>query len=101
MENETNPIQVQGWLNSGLPHDNHSIENALFIQSTTNWPFIIDPQNQAFKWIKKKESVNNLKIVEAGDKNLLQVLESSVRLGEVVIIQVGKQTFFPSKVKYK
>ena len=81
-------IQVQDWLNSGLPYDHQSIENALFIQNTHHWPFIIDPQHQALGWIKSMERNNSLKIVDAASKSLLQVLESSIRLGEVVIIQV-------------
>ena len=84
----TSQIQVQDWLNFGLPHDTHSIENALFIQTTRHWPFIIDPQHQALHWIKSMERDNVLKIVDASSKNLMQVMETSIRLGESVIIQV-------------
>ena len=84
----TDSVQVQDWRNSGLPHDNHSTQNALFIQHTFQWPFIIDPQQQAMKWIKGKEKENIVKIIKANDPNLMRTVENSIRLGETVIIQV-------------
>ena len=84
----SNTIEVQDWVNSGLPSDIHSIENALFIKKTHQWPFIIDPQYQALKWIKKKERNENLQIVKEGSLKLTSILENSIRLGEVVIVQV-------------
>ena len=41
-----------------------------------------------------------LKMVDASSKTLLQVLESSIRLGEVVIIEVRLKIFFLISVKY-
>eukprot|EP00111_Clytia_hemisphaerica_P023720 TCONS_00069889-protein len=92
----TSQIQIQDWLNFGLPHDTHSIENALFIQTTQHWPFIIDPQRQALYWIKSMERENVLKIVDASAKNLMQVMESSIRLGASVIMQNASASLDPS-----
>lgn len=85
----TEHVQIQNWMNCGLPHDNHSTQNALIIENTQQWPFIIDPQYQAAKWIKGKEKENVIKVVKASDSGLMNILENSIRLGEVVIIQVN------------
>jgi dynein heavy chain len=37
---------------------------------------MIDPQNQANKWIKNLEKHNNLNVVKQTDKNLLRILEN-------------------------
>lgn len=84
----TDHVTIQNWLNCGLPYDNHSIQNALIIENNKRWPFIIDPQRQAIAWIKGKEKDNNLKFVKAGDPHVIRILENSVRLGEVVVIEV-------------
>ena len=84
----TDSIQIQDWMNSGLPHDKHSTQNAIFIHNTHHWPFIIDPQQQAFKWIKGMEKGKILKVLKANDPKLITYLENSIRIGEVVVIQV-------------
>ena len=84
----TDHVTIQNWLNCGLPYDNHSTQNALIIENNKHWPFIIDPQRQAIAWIKGKERDSSLKFVKAGDPRLISILENSVRLGEVVVIEV-------------
>lgn len=83
------PIEIQKWLNKGLPHDKHSIENATLIKHCRRWPFLIDPQEQASKWITQTEKDNGLKIVKASDPSYLRTLESAIPLGQPVLVEVS------------
>lgn len=46
------PVVIQGWNIAGLPKDDTSTENGVIIDKTKRWPLMIDPQNQANKFIK-------------------------------------------------
>ena len=83
------PIEIQKWLNKGLPHDKHSVENATLIKHCRRWPLLIDPQEQASKWITQTEKDNGLKIVKASDPSYLRTLESAIPLGQPVLVEVS------------
>lgn len=83
------PIEIQKWLNKGLPHDKHSIENAVLMKHCRRWPLLIDPQEQASKWITQTEKDNGLKIVKASDPSYLRTLESAIPLGQPVLVEVS------------
>ncbi|PFX28824.1 Dynein heavy chain 1, axonemal [Stylophora pistillata] len=90
------PIEVQNWLNKGLPHDKHSIENAVLIKHCRRWPLLIDPQEQASKWITQTEKDNGLKIVKASDPGYLRTLESAIPLGQPVLVEDLGENLDPS-----
>lgn len=46
------PVIIQAWNIAGLPKDDTSTENGVIIDKTKRWPLMIDPQNQANKFIK-------------------------------------------------
>jgi len=46
------PVKIQSWNIAGLPKDDTSTENGVIIDKTRRWPLMIDPQNQANKFIK-------------------------------------------------
>lgn len=46
------PVVIQNWNIAGLPKDDTSTENGVIIDKTKRWPLMIDPQNQANKFIK-------------------------------------------------
>ncbi|KFG64029.1 putative dynein heavy chain, partial [Toxoplasma gondii RUB] len=46
-------LQIQTWIVNMLPNDPLSIENAIILSLSTRWPLLIDPQNQATRWLKK------------------------------------------------
>lgn len=48
---------------------------------------MIDPQNQANKWIKKMEKENHLKAIKQNDKNFLRILENSMQFGQPLLIE--------------
>jgi len=46
------PVLTKTWTANSLPSDNLSIENALIMFRSRRWSLMIDPQNQANKFIK-------------------------------------------------
>lgn len=82
------PIEIQKWFNKGLPHDKHSVENAVLMKHCRRWPLLIDPQEQASHWITQTEKDNGLKIVKASDPSYIRTLESAIPLGQPVLVEV-------------
>ncbi|XP_038073413.1 dynein heavy chain 6, axonemal-like isoform X3 [Patiria miniata] len=82
----TEPNTVRKWHTEGLPQDSHSTENAIFVKMGHRWPLMIDPQGQAHKWICEMEG-SALKKVEASDPNYMRTLETSIRVGEPVLLE--------------
>ena len=80
-----NPVTVREWQICGLPTDQVSTNNALLATRGKRWPLMIDPQMQANRWLKQKES--NLEVVKMSDPDLLRVLETAVRNGKVLLVE--------------
>lgn len=59
-----NQIKIRGWVLKGLPQDPLSIENAIFLNNSNKFPLIIDPQEQANKWIKSLEKTNDINVTK-------------------------------------
>ena len=81
------PVKIRDWQLSGLPIDTFSIENAIICLSAFRWPLLIDPQNQANKWIKNMEKQNDLKVIKLSDKNLMRILENCIQFGQPLLIE--------------
>ncbi|CAL7933549.1 unnamed protein product [Xylocopa violacea] len=90
------PYEIRLWNTYGLPRDKVSTENAIFVTQTNRWPLMIDPQEQANRWIRNMEQNNNLKICKLTDINLMRILEASIRLGTPVLIQEVGEVLDPS-----
>ena len=59
------------------------------------WPLMIDPQNQANKWIKNMEKCNNIKALKQNDKNFLRILENCIQFGQPMLIEDIKEEIDP------
>lgn len=58
-----------------LPRDEVSIENGIIVTKALRWPLMIDPQEQANRWIRSMETPNDLRVLKMTDPNLSRILE--------------------------
>ena len=96
----TEPIKIQDWRNRGLPRDQVSVENAIFITNTHHCPYIIDPQRQAIRWVHEMEAENGVKVIKASEMNVMKILEPALRLGKPVIIEVCMLIYIHDLLSY-
>nr|XP_026485669.1 dynein heavy chain 3, axonemal [Vanessa tameamea] len=81
------PVVIRAWNIAGLPVDAFSIENGIIVEKSRRWPLMIDPQEQANKWVKNMERDNQLKVIKLSDPNYVRVLENAIQLGMPVILE--------------
>ena len=84
-------VQFGDWSMEGLPQDSLSIQNGIMVTRSSRFPLLIDPQGQAFAWIKTREA-DNVPPWEAttlSDPRLKAKLEFCMQDGKsLVIVQV-------------
>ncbi|EDV27935.1 uncharacterized protein TRIADDRAFT_52992 [Trichoplax adhaerens] len=86
------PVKLRSWQMDGLPIDTFSNENAIIVTHGRRWPLMIDPQNQANKWIKNMEKPNQLAVIRLTDQNYLRHLENHIQLGLPILLEdVGEE----------
>nr|XP_006813236.1 PREDICTED: dynein heavy chain 6, axonemal [Saccoglossus kowalevskii] len=90
------PFEIRQWNADGLPRDTVSTENAILVTRGRRWPLMIDPQDQANRWIRNREMKNGLKIIKLTDANFLRTLENAIRLGMPVLLEELAETLDPS-----
>ena len=66
------PVEIREWNIHGLPADDLSIENGIYVTNAKRWPLMIDPQGQGNKWIKSMEDDNNLEVVKLSENKFLE-----------------------------
>ncbi|KAK5640059.1 hypothetical protein RI129_010870 [Pyrocoelia pectoralis] len=89
------PYNIRIWNACGLPRDNISTENAILVTQARRWPLMIDPQEQANRWIRQMEG-QNLRITKLTDSNFLRILESAIRIGLTVLLEEVEETLDPT-----
>lgn len=90
------PYKMREWNMHGLPRDEVSIENGIIVTQSGRWPLMIDPQEQANRWIRNMEKDNNLIITKMTDPNLMRVLEMAIRKGLPVLLEEIGESVEPS-----
>jgi dynein heavy chain len=89
------PVTTKLWTAASLPNDNLSIENGIIMFGSRRWPLMIDPQNQANRFIKyfgKDAAEAGLDVFKMSDGNLLRNLELGIQFGKWVLIEnVGEE----------
>ncbi|XP_047365165.1 dynein axonemal heavy chain 3-like isoform X3 [Vespa velutina] len=81
------PVKIRSWTIYGLPADNFSIENGIIVKNADRWPLMIDPQNQANKWVKNMEKENKLTVIKLTDPNYVKVVETALQFGTPVLLE--------------
>ncbi|XP_049813740.1 dynein axonemal heavy chain 6 [Schistocerca nitens] len=89
-------FEIRQWNVYGLPRDNVSTENAIMVTKGSRWPLMIDPQEQASRWIRQMESENQIKIVKLTDAGFMRSLEGAVRVGMPVLLEELGETLDPT-----
>jgi len=92
----TEEVEIREWQEHGLPSDDLSIENGIFIKNCRRWPLIIDPQGQANKWIKDMGSELNVQVTKLTEPNFLKILENSIRFGNPVLLENIEEELDPA-----
>ncbi|XP_032944295.1 dynein axonemal heavy chain 11 isoform X2 [Rhinolophus ferrumequinum] len=90
----TDDATIAAWNNEGLPSDKMSTENATILTHCARWPLMIDPQQQGMKWIKNKYGTD-LKVTHLGQKGFLNVIETALAFGDVILIENLEETVDP------
>lgn len=90
------PYEMRQWNVDGLPKDNISIENGIYATRALRWALMIDPQEQANRWIRNMEKANNLQVIKMTDSSMMRVLENAVRQGQPVLLEELDETIDPS-----
>ncbi|XP_029341080.1 dynein heavy chain 6, axonemal [Acyrthosiphon pisum] len=80
-------FELRSWNMCGLPRDLVSTDSAIIVTRASRWPLMIDPQEQANKWIKALESDNSLKTCKGTDSDVMNIIVDAVRLGYTVLIE--------------
>lgn len=91
----SDPETIRNWNNYGLSNDKFSLENAIIISNSYRCPLIIDPQNQAWKWIKNIESKNRIQIIDYRSTNNMNNLEIALQNGYPILIQTDFENLDP------
>nr|AML30862.1 axonemal inner arm dynein heavy chain 6 [Marsilea vestita] len=87
---------VRDWNLQGLPADSFSTENGVLVTRTNRWPLMIDPQEQAKKWVKNMEASNGLVVVDLQTEGLMRTMEDCIQLGKPVLLVDILQEIDPS-----
>ncbi len=90
------PVAIREWQIAGLPTDAVSTDNGILVTRGKRWPLMIDPQEQAKKWVKNMEARNKLSITRLNNPNMLRTLESCIRLGQPLLIEDVGETLDPA-----
>lgn len=92
---------IRKWNLQGLPSNKISVCNGVLVKRASSFPYMIDPQLQANKWIKNLEHNSDehdqsLKVVKANDsKNLSRVLEACLMNNIPCLIEDADEAINP------
>merc|ERR1712166_1170489 len=90
------PVKIRQWNTFGLPTDELSIQNGLFVEWGRRWPLMIDPQSQANRWIKAMGKSRKLRVVKLTQGDFLRTLENCIRVGQPVLMENVEESLDPS-----
>ncbi len=81
------PVKIREWEMAGLPADQLSKDNGIMMFNCHRWPLIIDPQNQANKWLKEYLTNSNLQILKLTQNNYQRYLENAIKFGLPTLLE--------------
>lgn len=82
-----NAVEIRDWTINGLPSDSVSIDNGIMTVVSDRWPLMIDPQNQANKWVRRTHQ-EGLKVIRLTESTTYpKVMDSALQLGHTVLCE--------------
>ncbi|TPP50205.1 Dynein heavy chain and region D6 of dynein motor family protein [Leishmania donovani] len=81
------PTEVLDWQQAGLPGDEFSRENGAVVVFGPRYPLMIDPQQQAIKWVKRMERDNGLKVIDPKQPDFQKTVEYAIQFGCPLLLQ--------------
>ncbi|KAL7297685.1 hypothetical protein TKK_0009351 [Trichogramma kaykai] len=90
------PYDVRVWNSFGLPRDQVSTENAILVTQAGRWPLMIDPQEQANRWIRSMEQQHGIRACKMTDGNFMRTMEACISTGTPILLQEIGETLDPS-----
>ncbi|XP_025191999.1 LOW QUALITY PROTEIN: dynein heavy chain 6, axonemal-like [Melanaphis sacchari] len=89
-------FELRSWNMCGLPRDLVSTDSAIIVTRASRWPLMIDPQEQANKWIKALEMDNSLRTCKGTDSDIMNAIIDAIRLGYTVLIEGLEENIDPT-----
>eukprot|EP00937_MAST-01D_sp_MAST-1D-sp2_P001625 g1625.t1 len=76
-------------MSEGLPSDRVSLESGAIVTSCKRWPLIIDPQQQAIKWLRKRfeGKERKLDVLQLTQPRWLNRMGAAIQNGFIVVIE--------------
>ena len=90
------PMTIRDWNIMSLPTDDVSVNNGIIVDKAERWPLMIDPQEQAKKWIRNMEEKKDLCIAKMTDKDMAKQVENCIKNGRPLLIEDIQETLDPS-----
>lgn len=81
------PSERLTWEQQGLPSDNLCIENVIIIKRFNRYPLIIDPSDQAFKFVMNHHQTEKIQKTSFADDGFMKNLETAIRFGLPLLVQ--------------
>lgn len=81
------PIRQLLHQRNGLPKDLIARQNVIIMEKSQRWPYFIDPQHQARKWLKKIESSESLITVSTLDPCFDKELQRCIQTGTPILVE--------------
>ncbi|KAF8281137.1 dynein, axonemal, heavy polypeptide 5 [Trypanosoma cruzi] len=78
---------IADWQLEGLPADDHSVQNAIMITTSSKFPLMIDPQGQALNWIRRRTESMDSKLCQLNDRTFAMNLQEQLDAGRPLIVE--------------
>jgi dynein heavy chain len=80
------PTQTREWNLQGLPTDGFSVQNGVLVTRGRRWPLMVDPQEQAKRWVRNMEAKRGLEEITLKMPSFLRTMENAIKFGKPVLL---------------
>ena len=89
------PVAIREWNIDGLPKDSFSVDNGIIVSMARRWPLMIDPQEQANKWVKNMQKAGGMVTFKLSDGDFARSLENALQFGNPTLCEDVKEELDP------